>query len=99
MKIKKIIRPLLRKKIDKLKKNNFSNNTFFCYYIQIKSVGHYIFKKSAVLRNPFFKFRNSSREIFILLQKIWFYLMSSSSYKVSFCMMIISVYSLIAICN
>ena len=82
----------LRKKIRKIqKKNFFILNIFFRFFFQ--SVDNYILKISTV---QFFKIHNRSREILILLQKISFYLMLSSSYKVSFCKMIISVYSLIA---
>ena len=82
----------LRKIIRKIQKNNFLKlKIFFRFFFQ--SVDNYILKISTV---QFFKIHNRSREILILLQKISFYLMLSSSYKVSFCKMIISVYSLIA---
>ena len=74
-----------KKKLFQIK--NFFPNFFF------QSIDNYILKLSTV---QFFKIHNRSREILILLQKISFYLMLSSSYKVSFCKMIISVYSLVA---
>ena len=82
----------LRKKIRKIQKKNFFKLKIF-FPIFFQSIDNYTLQIFTV---QFFKIHNRSREILILLQKISFYLMLSSSYKVSFCKMIISVYSLIA---